>query len=98
MRIIKFNKKGSIAKSKEGALLLVNEDKKAYKVDEIVILIWTMCDGKHDSKDIVEEFCSKLGKKVPKEEIEKAVSDITQQLEKFGLLEKAGTTEKKKGK
>jgi len=76
----------------------VNEDKKAYKVDEVVILIWTMCDGKHETKKIVDEFCSKIGKKAPKEDIEKAVLDITQKLEKFDLLEKAGTSEKKKGK
>ncbi len=66
----------------------MNEDKKAYRVDEVVILIWTMCDGKHDNEEITKEFCSKLGENAPKEEIEKAVSDITRQLEKFGLLEK----------
>jgi len=47
-----------------------------------------MCDGKHENKEIVEEFCSKLGENAPKEEIEKAVSDITEQLEKVGLLVK----------
>jgi len=66
----------------------VNEDKKAYRVDEVVILIWTMCDGEHEDKEIVDDFCSKLGENAPREEIEKAVSDITKQLEKFGLLEK----------
>ncbi len=54
-----------------------------------------MCDGKHEVKEIVEDFYSKIGKKAPKEEIEKAVLDITQKLEKFGLLEKAGATKKK---
>lgn len=73
----------------------MDENKKAYKVDEVVILIWTMCDGKHEDKEIVEEFCSKIEKKVPKEEIKKAVSGITQKLEKFGLLVKVGTTKKK---
>jgi intergrase/recombinase len=81
----------------------VNDDKKAYKVDEVVILIWSMCDGERDEKQITDEFCSKLGESAPKEEIEKAVSDIISQLEKFGLLEKAGAKKvkkpaKKKGK
>lgn len=95
---IKFNKKGSLARSAEGDLLLVDENKKAYKVDEVVILIWTMCDGKKETKDIVDDFCSKIGNKAPKEEIENAVSDIIQKLEKFGLIEKAGTTKKEPAK
>jgi hypothetical protein len=91
---IKFKRKGSLAKSEQGDLLLVDENKKAYRVDEVVVLIWTMCDGKHETKDIIGEFCSKIGDKAPKEDIEKAVSDITQKLERFGLLEKAGATKK----
>ena len=58
-----------------------------------------MCDGKHEEKDIAEEFCSKLGDKAPKEEVEKAVKDIINQLEKFDLLGKAkgpGKPQKKK--
>ncbi len=92
---IKFKKKGSLARSKEGYLLLVDENKRAYKVDEVVVLIWTMCDGKHETKEIVEDFCSKIGEKAPKEEIEKAVLDITQELEKLGLIERTGNTKKK---
>lgn len=59
-----------------------------------MILIWTMCDGKHEEKEIAEEFCSKLGDKVPKEEVDKAVKDIINQLEKFDLLSKAKGLEK----
>jgi hypothetical protein len=92
---IKFKRKGSLARSQQGDLLLVDENKKAYKVDEVVVLIWTMCDGKHDDKEIVNEFCSKIGDKAPKGEIEKAVTDITQKLEKLGLIEKAGAAKKK---
>jgi len=92
---ITFKKKGSLARSQQGDLLLVDENKRAYKVDEVVVLIWTMCDGKNGEKEIIEEFCSKIGNKAPKEEIEKAVKDITQKLESFGLIEKAGTPSKK---
>ncbi|NIO20425.1 MAG: PqqD family peptide modification chaperone [Candidatus Aenigmarchaeota archaeon] len=91
---IKLKKKGSLAKSQQGDLLLVDENKKAYKVDEVVVLIWTMCDGKHDGKEIVKEFCLRIGDKAPKEEIEKAVLDITQKLEKLDLIEKAGAAKK----
>jgi len=51
-----------------------------------VVIIWSMCDGEHENEGIVEELCSKLGESAPKEEIEKAVSDITKELEKVGLL------------
>jgi len=95
---IKFKKKGSVARSQQGDLLLVDENKRAYKVDEVVLLIWTMCDGEHETKEIVENFCLKIGDKAPKEEIEKAVTDITQKLEKLGLLERVGAPSKKPAK
>lgn len=85
---IKFKRKGNLVRSEQGELLLVDENKKAYRVDEVVVLIWTMCDGKHETKEIIGDFCSKIGDKAPKEEVEKAVAGITQKLEKVGLLVK----------
>ncbi len=84
--IIKYKKKGNLAKSEEGDLLLVNESKKAYKIDEVIALVWNMCDGSKDESEIIEAFSSQLD--VDKKEISNAVSEIIGELEKVGLLEK----------
>ena len=41
----KLFKKGEPAKGEYGSLLLVNEDKAAYKVNEAILMIWDMCNG-----------------------------------------------------
>jgi len=41
----KLFKKGELAKGEDGSLLLVNEDKATYKVNEAVLMIWDMCNG-----------------------------------------------------
>lgn len=42
----KLVKKGSATRDKEGNLLLINEENKAYKVDESIASIWNNCEGK----------------------------------------------------
>ena len=41
----KLFKKGEPAKGEDGSLLLVNEEKATYKVNEAVLMIWDMCNG-----------------------------------------------------
>ncbi|MEM2760381.1 MAG: PqqD family peptide modification chaperone [Nitrososphaerales archaeon] len=41
----KLFKKGEATKADDGSLVLVNEDQTAYKVDEVVLIVWDMCNG-----------------------------------------------------
>ncbi len=83
---MKYLKKGSVAKSENNELLLVNESDKAYKVDEAVIAIWNMCDGTKTKEEIVDILSKEAH--VEKEKINEAVSDILAKLEEVGLLQK----------
>jgi hypothetical protein len=84
--IIKFLKKGNIAKSNENELLLVDENEKAYKVDQTIVVIWSMCDGNTTEEQIVDNLTKET--KIKRTEIEKAISDILAKLEQVGLIQK----------
>lgn len=45
MNAEKLFKKGQAGKAEDGSLVLVNEDQTAYKIDEVVLMIWDMCNG-----------------------------------------------------
>ncbi len=45
MELEKLYKKGNVARAEDGSLLLVNDDKVAYSVNEVVIMIWDVCNG-----------------------------------------------------
>jgi hypothetical protein len=45
MEAEKLFKKGEAGKGEDGSLILVNEDQTAYKVSEVVLMIWDMCNG-----------------------------------------------------
>jgi len=41
------------------AKIFVIPEKKKYKLDEIGSTVWTLCDGEHTCKEIVERLCMK---------------------------------------
>jgi uncharacterized protein YoxC len=82
---IKYLKRGTIGKT-GNELLLTDENKKSYRVDEAVAAVWNMCDGIRTVNDITDELSkhSETGKPEIKEAVLKAMA----QLERFGLLER----------
>lgn len=83
---MKFIKKGTLTKSEANELLIVDENKNAYKVDHTIITIWSMCDGNRTQEQIVDELANEL--QIEKPKISKAVSDILAKLEQVGLVQK----------
>lgn len=67
--------------------MIVDENKKAYKVDQIVMMIWSMCDGNRTQEQIVDELVQKT--KLEKAKISEAVSDVMAKLEQIGLVQKS---------
>ncbi len=83
---MKFIRKGTTAKSEADELLLVDENNKGYKVDQVIIAIWSMCDGNRTQEQIVDELASET--KLEKSKVSGAVSDILAKLEQVSLVQK----------
>lgn len=80
-------KEGKMAKDQEGNLVLVNNKEQAYKVDESVIAIWQMCDGK-TQQEISNTITEKT--QMGEDEAKKAVGEIVTKLEEVGLVKTEG--------
>ena len=80
---MKFKKKGKAGKTEQGDLVVVNEEGKAAKVNEITILIWNLCEGKTEG-EVVEFFLERV--KEDKKNAGNAIKEIIGELVKFGML------------
>ena len=80
----KLKRKGSAVRTKEGGIALVNEEKQGFRVDEMVIVIWDLSDGRSE-KEIVDEVASKS--KAEKGKIASAISNIISELRRAKLVE-----------
>ena len=74
---------GSITKTREGSLVLVNEKREGYAVDELVAFIWSKADGK-TRDELVKNVASELN--ISEEEIKSDVNNIVDKLKDAELL------------
>ncbi|MEM4667714.1 MAG: PqqD family protein [Nitrososphaerota archaeon] len=84
MEEIRYKRKGELFRDEEGNLLLVNESNEAYRVDEIVAYIWTICDGK-TFDEVAQEIASQGD--VDVEEVKPPLQDLIDKLKAASLLE-----------
>lgn len=80
----KLNRKGSITQE-DGTLVLVDDNHKGYKVDNVVAVIWTKCNNK-----TIEEVADEISKELQdldKNSITEAVKVIVQDLKNVHLVE-----------
>lgn len=56
----KLKKKGSLGKTEEGELVLVNDEGQAFSAGEVVIFVWDMCDGEISEEDLLKNLCAEL--------------------------------------
>jgi hypothetical protein len=84
MEEVKFKRKGELLKDEEGNLLLVNELNEAYRVDEIVSYILSICEGK-----TFDEVASELASQgeVDVEEVKPPLQDLISKLKSASLIE-----------
>lgn len=80
----KLKRKGSLSKDQEGSLVLVNDNKQGYKVDQVVAAIWYATDGKTE-----DELASDLAAETQADKgtIKKDVSTIVTKLKEVNLVE-----------
>lgn len=79
-----MKRKGVLTRNREGSLILVNEDKKGYKVDEIVAVIWSKCDGK-TIDTLTKEIAGEA--KIDENELRPHIKNIIDKLKEAKLVE-----------
>ncbi|MEM1688953.1 MAG: PqqD family protein [Candidatus Hadarchaeales archaeon] len=81
----KLKKKGSLGKTEEGELVLVNDEGQAFSAGEVVIFVWDMCDGEISEEDLLKNLCAEL--EIDVEALRPVLERLLKNLEKANLLE-----------
>ncbi|MCX8188003.1 MAG: PqqD family protein [Nitrososphaeria archaeon] len=84
MEEVRLKRRGNLFKDEDGTLVLVNDDNEAYKVDEVVAYIWSICDGKTET-EVINEFASISETGI--EEIRDPLLDLLKRLRAAALIE-----------
>jgi hypothetical protein len=84
MEEVKLKRKGELFRDEGGNLVLVNEVNEAYKVDEVVAYVWSICDGK-TVNEVVAEFSNLSETSV--EEVREPLIDLINRLKAASLIE-----------
>jgi hypothetical protein len=84
MEEVKLKRKGELFRDEGGNLVLVNEVNEAYKVDEVVAYVWSICDGK-TVNEVVTEFSNLSETSV--EEVREPLIDLINRLKAASLIE-----------
>jgi len=83
--LAKLKKKGSLGKTEEGELVLVNDEGQAFSAGEVVIFVWDMCDGEISEEDLLKNLCAEL--EIDVEALRPVLERLLKNLEKANLLE-----------
>ena len=78
----KLKKRGRVGQK---ASELVNEEGRTFKVDNMVVQIWHMCDGTVTSEDLVKEVSQKIKQK--ESVVRKTIEILVGKMEKAGVME-----------
>lgn len=78
-------KKGSVGKTEEGEIVLVNDQNQAFKVNKVAVVVWNRCDGQMTIDDLTKEFSQKTNQE--EGTVKQAIETIVDQMEKVGLME-----------
>jgi hypothetical protein len=87
-------KKGSVSRTEKGEILLVNEQKQAFKVMDVAAVVWNRCDGHTTIDDLTKEFSQKTNQE--KGAVKHTIETIVDQMEKAGLMESKQTNNRLK--
>jgi len=84
MEEVKLKRKGTLFKDESGDLVLVNEENQAFRVDEVVAYIWSICDGK-TVNEVVTEFARLSDVNI--DEVRSPLMDLIERLRSASLIE-----------
>ena len=69
---------GTLQKSEDGSLILVNKGERSYMVNDAIVRFWESCDGTKTINQLTDYFSEKLG--IPRQQVEQEVIQLLEQL------------------
>ena len=82
---------GKIVQQEDGSMVLLNEHEQGFMVNQAIINFWKSCNGHRKVTDLVDIFASQTG--MQRNQVEKEVMQLLQQLRDGGLVAIAGQPE-----
>ncbi len=80
----KLHRKGNLATDKDGSFVIMDEEGKAYKTDNVIAVVWLKSDGR-TAGELADDICSYV-KDMDKEVVKQAVETIVADLKKVDLI------------
>jgi len=79
---------GKLVKQEDGSMVLANEHEQGFMVNQAIVDFWKSCNGKRKVTELVEVFAQQTG--LQRNQVEKEVMQLLQQLREGGLIAIAG--------
>ena len=79
---------GKLIKQEDGSMVLTNEHDQGFMVNQAIVDFWKSCNGQRKVTDLVEVFAQQTG--LQRNQVEKEVMQLLQQLRDGGLIAIAG--------
>ncbi len=79
---------GKLVKQEDGSMVLANEHEQSFMVNQAIVDFWKSCNGQRKVTELVEVFAQQTG--LQRNQVEKEVMQLLQQLRDGGLIAIAG--------
>jgi metal-sulfur cluster biosynthetic enzyme len=79
---------GKLVQQEDGSMVLANEHEQGFMVNQAIVDFWKSCNGTRKVTDLVEVFAQQTG--LQRNQVEKEVMQLLQQLRDGGLIAIAG--------
>ena len=79
---------GKLVKQEDGSMVLANEHEQSFMVNQAIVDFWKSCNGQRKVTELVEVFAKQTG--LQRNQVEKEVMQLLQQLRDGGLIAIAG--------
>ena len=79
---------GKLVKQEDGSMVLANEHDQSFMVNQAIVDFWKSCNGQRKVTELVEVFAKQTG--LQRNQVEKEVMQLLQQLRDGGLIAIAG--------
>ena len=84
---------GKLVQQDDGSMVLANEHEQGFMVNQAIVDFWKSCNGERKVTELVEVFAQQTGLK--RNQVEKEVMQLLQQLREGGLIAIAGQPDTK---
>ncbi len=79
---------GKLVQQEDGSMVLANEHEQGFMVNQAIVDFWKSCNGERKVTELVEVFAQQTG--LQRNQVEKEVMQLLQQLREGGLIAIAG--------